>query len=306
MNINKPIIETNDLTVYYGRQRGIINVNLEVQEGEIFGFLGPNGAGKTTTVRTLQDVIRPSRGECNIFGLDSQKEGVKIRERVGYLPDELRLPEQSRASQFFEVIAAVRGVKDTSRWLDLCERLDLDPGRRVRELSHGNKRKVGLVAAMMHKPDLLILDEPNSGLDPLVQQSVLELVKEAKVEGRTVFFSSHILPDVQAVCDRVGILRNGRLVAVERVEALFKHHFRRLRLTLETPAGQDAFAMDGVTAIECSDNNITLEVRSNMQRVMEVAIQYGIVDIEEQPVTLEEIFLAYYGANNANQGGEHV
>lgn len=304
--MGQPVIETKDLTVYYGRRRGIIDVDLEVQAGEIFGFLGPNGAGKTTTVRVLLDVIRPGRGQRTIFGLDCQRDGVQIRSRVGYLPDELRLPDNITAQQFFDVMATVRGMRGPAYRRELCERLDLDPSRRLREYSHGNKRKVGLIAAMMHQPDLLILDEPTIGLDPLVQRTVLELVEEARREARTVFFSSHILPEVQAVCDRVGILREGRLVAVESVESLVKRQFRRLRLTLEKPPGKDTFVLDGVTEIDRSGDSVTLEARQNIQAVMERAIQYGIVDIEEQPVTLEEIFLAYYGANERHQGGGHV
>ena len=221
--MSQPVIETTKLSVYYGRQRGIVDVDLRVNEGEIFGFLGPNGAGKTTTQRVLLDIIRPTAGEARMFGLDCQKQGVQARRRVGYLPGELALYGSMRASQFFDMYASLQNnAAARATWKALAERLDLDASRRIRQLSRGNRQKVGIVAAFMSKPDLLILDEPTSGLDPLMQQTVMELVREASKAGATVFFSSHILPEVQAVCDRVGIIRAGALVATERVEELLQ------------------------------------------------------------------------------------
>ena len=198
------IIETDDLTFFYGKIRGIKNISLKVEKGEVFGFLGPNGSGKTTTQRVLIDIIRPTSGRARIFGLDCQQEGATIRRRVGYLPGELSLYPNMRGRKFLHMLASLQQKKVERRYLQrLCERLDLDPTRKMKEYSRGNKQKIGIVAAFMSKPDLHILDEPTSGLDPLVRQIVLELVKEARDEGRTVFFSSHILPEVQAVCDRV-------------------------------------------------------------------------------------------------------
>lgn len=300
-------IETKGLAVYYGRQRGVADVSLQVQPGEVFGFLGPNGAGKTTTLRVLLDVIRPTRGTAAIFGLDCQHDGVRVRQRIGYLPGELRLPDQLTGEQFFTALAAMRGLHDLTYQRELCQRLDLNPTRRLREYSLGNKQKVGLVAALMHKPDLLILDEPTLGLDPLAQQTVLELVRETRAEGRTVFFSSHILSEVQAVCDRVGIIREGRLIAVERIETLVAQQFRRLRLTLSRQPGEKAFALDGVSELNRFDGQITLEIRQNLQAVLEIAVQHGVLDIEEQPVTLGTIFMAYYGGEAEDSpGGSHA
>lgn len=300
------IMETKELTVFYGRYRGIVDLNLQVQPGEVFGFLGPNGAGKTTTLRVLLDVIRPKRGRATIFGLDCQKDGVAIRQRVGYLSGELSLPEGLTGQGYLDTMAGIRGHRDRRYQEELCTRLNLDPSRRLREYSRGNKQKVGLVAAFMHKPDLLILDEPTSGLDPLVQQTVLDLVRETRQEGRTVFLSSHILPEVQAVCDRVGIIREGRLVAVERVDTLIGQQLRRLRLVLRTTPPVEAFALEGVREVARHEQTVTLEIRQSMQAVMETAVSYGIVDIEAEPVTLEEIFLAYYGKANHQNGGQHV
>jgi ABC-2 type transport system ATP-binding protein len=227
---------------------------------------------------------------------------VAIRKRVGYLPGELSLPDTMTGRQFLNVMASVRGMKERSYRDELIQRLDLDPSRRLKQYSRGNKQKVGLVAAMMHKPDLLILDEPTSGLDPLVQQTVLDLVRETRDEGRTVFFSSHILPEVQAVCDRVGIIRAGKLAAVEWVDGLVGHRFRRLRLTLAEEPSPNAFQLDGVTEIERAGNILTLEVQRNLQAIMVTAVQIGIVDIEEESVNLEDVFLAFYGRGNHKEG----
>jgi len=297
-------IETKGLTLYYGRHRGILDVDLRIEEGEIFGFLGPNGAGKTTTQRILMDIIRPTAGEAHIFGKDCRKEGVAIRERIGYLPGELSLYNDMKARQFFEMYFSLqKSNSDPGYWEKLAERLELDTSRKIREFSRGNKQKVGIVAAFMNKPDLLILDEPTSGLDPLIQQTVMELVREANQAGATVFFSSHILPDVRAVCDRVGIIREGQLVATERVEDLTTQHFKRIRFSFANMPPANSFAQDGVVETSRDEGYITLEIHTNLDQVMEKAASFGIIDIETIPVSLEEIFLAYYGKGN---GGNHA
>ena len=297
-------VETRKLSMYYGRHRGILDVDLHVEKGEVFGFLGPNGAGKTTTQRILLDIIRPTAGQARIFGLDCQQEGVTARQRVGYLPGELALYANMRVDQFFKMYASLhKGNGQPSNWEPVAERLALDTSRRIRQLSRGNKQKVGVVTAFMNKPDLLILDEPTSGLDPLIQQTVMELVREANQGGATVFFSSHILSEVQAVCHRVGIIRDGKLVATERVEDLTHQQFKRLRLTFAAQPAAELFALDGVREIERTDRSVTLEIRENLDRVLTAALAQGIADIDTIPVTLEEIFLAYYGKEN---GGDHA
>jgi ABC-2 type transport system ATP-binding protein len=302
--MSEKIIETHDLTVYYGKYRGIKNVNLTVERGEAFGFLGPNGAGKTTTQRVLLDVIRPTSGRASIFGMDSRMRGVELRQRVGYLPGELALYKDMRAEEFFRMYEYLRGANGArGYWRDLAKRLDLDVSRKISNFSRGNKQKVGIVAAFMSKPDLLILDEPTSGLDPLVQQTVMELVREVKADGRTVFFSSHILPEVQAVCDRVGIIREGELVATQRVEELIAAHLKRLTLSFAEPPPADIFKLEGVTEIARDGKGITLEVRANLPQVLARAAQQDIQDIETHTMSLEEIFLAFYGKGN---GGTHA
>ena len=302
MSVN--VIETQDLTVYYGKHRGIIDVNLTIEKGEVFGFLGPNGAGKTTTQRVLVDVFPPTSGSAKIFGLDCQAQGVELRRRIGYLPGELALYTNMKASDFFKMYEYLRGENGSKDyWRELADRLDLNTSRKIREFSRGNKQKVGVVAAFTSRPDLLILDEPTGGLDPLVQQTVLELVREAKAEGRTVFFSSHILSEVQAVCDRVGIIREGRLVSTQKVEDMYAQRMNRLTMIFDELPPEDIFNISGVTEMTRSERSIKLEVRENLPQVLAAAAQYQVMDIETHNISLEEIFLAYY---NKQEGSEHV
>ena len=297
------VIETRGLSVSYGRHRGIIDVDLAIREGEIFGFLGPNGAGKTTTMRVLLDIIRPTRGKATIFGMDCQQQGVAIRMRTGYLPGELSFYEDMTGRGFLDMFSQLRGdTGDPGYRREICERLQLDPSRKIREYSSGNRRKLGLVMAFMHQPDLLIVDEPTLGLDPLVVQTVLRLLKEARDEGRTVFMSSHILSEVQSVCDRVGIIREGRLVEVGEVDALTAQPFHRLRLVFREEPPEDAFSYRGVSEKGRIDHEVQLEVRENLEAVLEEALSYGTTDIETHPATLEEVFLTYYG----ERGEEHA
>lgn len=300
--MSENVIETQDLTVYYGRHRGILDVNLTVEKGEVFGFLGPNGAGKTTTQRVLLDVFPPTAGRASIFGLDCQAQGVELRRRIGYLPGELSLYTNMRASEFFRMYEYLRGENGSrDYWRELTARLDLDPSRKIRELSRGNKQKVGVVAAFMSRADLLILDEPTGGLDPLVQKTVLEMVREVKAEGRTIFFSSHILSEVQAVCDRVGIIRDGQLVVTQRVEDMIAQRMNRMSLVFDGMPPVGTFDIDGVTELERGEQTVLLEVRENLPKVLAAAAQHSVMDIETHNISLEEIFLAYYSKEN---GGE--
>lgn len=302
--MSEHVIETQGLTVYYGRHRGIVDVALNVERGEVFGFLGPNGAGKTTTQRVLLDVIRPTSGQARIFGLDCRGQGVELRRRVGYLPGELALYKNMRASRFFKMYEYLRGENGAKGyWRELAKRLDLDTSRKIGNFSRGNKQKVGIVAAFMNRPDLLILDEPTTGLDPLVQQTVMEMVREVKADGRTIFFSSHILPEVQAVCDRVGIIREGRLVTTQRVEELIAQRVNRINLIFSDLPPVGVFDIEGVTELERTERSIMLEVRENLPQVLAAAAENNIQDIETINVSLEEIFLTYYGRGN---GGNHV
>ena len=299
------IIQTNNLSVYYGAHRGVKDLNLSVQKGEVFGFLGPNGAGKTTTLRAILDIIHPTRGSATLFGLDSQKDGVAIREHLSYLPGELSLYPSMKASYFLDLLGSLQKNKLDKLYLKrLLELLNLDASRKMKEYSHGNKQKIGVVAAFMGKKDLIILDEPTIGLDPLVQHTVLELVQEAKKEGHTVFISSHNLKEVQTVCDRVGIIQNGELIKTEKVETLINQQLKRLGIHFRKEPPFDAFAIEGVKEISRDGNLVLFEVSQDLDKLMEKAAPYGIKDIETKTVSLEEIFLAFYSPQN--KGGQNV
>jgi ABC-2 type transport system ATP-binding protein len=224
------VVSTSNLTKYYGKQCGIEAINLEVRKGEVFGYLGPNGAGKTTTIRILLDFIRPSIGSANLFGFDSRIDSVETRCRIGYLPGELSMYGNLNGYELLHYVASLRGNVELNYAIELAKRMDCDLTRHLKTLSHGNRQKLGLIQAFMHKPQLIILDEPTIGLDPLMQQEFYRLIEEARNDGRTVFLSSHILPEVERVCDRVGIIRAGKLAAVESVETLKSRAVRRLEI----------------------------------------------------------------------------
>ena len=233
------VIKTERLTKSYGEHRGIVELDLEVAEGEIFGFLGPNGAGKTTTMRVLLDLIRPTSGRAEVFGIETTVDPVAIHRRVGYLPGEFDLYDRLTGADTITYFGNLRGGVDRAYVARLVEALDLDPSRRFKEYSKGNKQKVGLIVALQHRPDLLILDEPTAGLDPLVQQTFFGLVREAHDDGRTIFLSSHIIDEVDRTCDRVAIIREGRLVQVDRIEAIRELAFHHVELTFAAPVASD-------------------------------------------------------------------
>ena len=291
-----PIIETQRLTKSYGPHRGIVDVDLLVEPGEVFGFLGPNGAGKTTTIRLLMDLIRPTSGRALMFGLETTTHAVAIHRRIGYLPGEFALFDRLTGSQTIEYFANLRGGVDPAYQADLVSRFDLDPSRRFREYSKGNKQKVGLVIALQHRPDLLILDEPTSGLDPLVQQTFFGLLRDLVAEGRTAFLSSHILGEVERTCDRVAIVREGRIVTVDRVEALrnLAHHVVELRFS--TPVAPSEFeTLPGVSNVVAIEQGLQMRVTGSMAPVVQAAARSGLIDFETREPSLEQTFLAQYG-----------
>ena len=290
------IIQTEKLTKSYGEHRGIIDVDLEVDEGEVFGFLGPNGAGKTTTIRTVLDLIRPTSGRALVFGIDSSVDPVAIHRRVGYIPGEFTLYDRLTGRPDDRVLRQP-ARRRRRRLPGLADRaLRSRPSRKFKEYSKGNKQKVGLIIALQHRPELLILDEPTSGLDPLVQQSFYELVREASAEGRTVFLSSHILSEVERTCDRVAIIRDGGLVKVDRVEALrdLAHHQIELRFVDGVPVA--AFeGLPGVSEVSVEDHTLRMRVSGPVTPVVRAAAQYELLDFVSREPTLEETFLAQYG-----------
>lgn len=291
------VIHTEGLTKRYGDFTALSNLNLEVYRGEIFGYLGPNGAGKTTTIRTLLDLMRPSSGKATILGLHSRIDSVTINARVGYLPSEMGLYHNMTGRQYFQFVARARGLDLIKEAEALAERLNFDLERPLEGLSTGNKRKVGLIAALMHKPDLLILDEPTSGLDPLMQQIFNELMLEAKAEGTTIFLSSHYLNEVQALCDRVGILRHGVLEAVNSVDELTHLNIRWVvvHFAADAPSPEIFERVAGVSNITTSGNELKLQITGGMDELLKTIAGYEVESLQTQDPTLEEVFLKFYG-----------
>jgi ABC-2 type transport system ATP-binding protein len=289
-------IDTEHLTKFYGESRGIVDVDLDVAAGDVFGFLGPNGAGKTTTIRILLDLIRPTSGAATLLGLDARRDSVAIRRRVGYLPGEYALYPKLTGAETLRYYGNLRGGVDWSHVEALARRLDFDLKRRAGDLSTGNKRKLGLIQAFMHRPELVILDEPTSGLDPLVQREFYGMVDEAREAGQTIFLSSHVLPEVQRVCSRVGFVREGRLVAVEDVAALGTRAVHRVEIEFAGPAPRDEFAaLPEVRELTASDHRLAFTVSGRLDAVIKTAARHEVVALTSHEPDLEDLFLAYYG-----------
>ena len=299
------VIQTSNLSKVYksgqGEVRALDNLNLDVRRGEIFGYLGPNGAGKTTTIRMLLDFIRPSAGNASILGMDVREKSVDVHRRIGFLPGELNLWKNRSATQIVNYIASIRGdEKDQlTEAKYLADRLKLDLSKKVRDYSTGNKRKLGLVLAMMHKPEVLILDEPTSGLDPLMQQTFNHMMQEIRDEGRTVFLSSHLLSEVQAICERVGILRDGDLKAIETVEELMNAGFRNVSLTFRDPVPQEweprLTQAEGIEDVSREGNTLRLKLFGDFDPLMRAISDGYLQDMHIEDPSLEEIFLSFYG-----------
>ena len=293
-------IRTRGLTKDYGSGRGLFGLDLEVAEGEIFGYLGPNGAGKSTTIKTLMDLVRPSAGQAEIFGLDCQKKAVEVKRLVGYVPGELPQFGSMRGRDVVAYLGAMGGGVDQAKVKTASERLQLDLGQRYREYSTGNKQKLALVLSLMHSPRLLILDEPSSGLDPLNQQVFYQLIREARDAGATVFLSSHILSEVEHSCDRVAIIRAGMLVNVASLEEI--HRIRTKRVEVEF-AGEVPLARlqsaQGVEDLRVAGNRVHCVVRGDFEPLMEAIAHAHVVNLTSHEPSLEEIFLAYYSKDGS-------
>lgn len=294
------VIEVEGLTKRYGRQIGVEDLTFHVEAGEVFGYLGPNGAGKTTTIRTLMDLIRPTRGVATVLGLDSRRDSVAVKRRVGYLPGELALYDDLTGDHLLRAFANLR---DGVRWdhvSALAQRLDADLHRRIRDLSTGNRRKIGLIQALMHRPELLLLDEPTAGLDPLVQHELYRILEEVRAEGATVFLSSHNLHEVERICDRVAIIREGRLVTIEDVGDLLARSFRELEIHFAGPVSPATFAgLPGVREVSSAGDVLRIHTEGRIDAVVKRAAQHTVVSITTREPSLEDVFLAYYGSDDA-------
>ncbi len=294
---DKTAIHVKDLVKYYGKVKALHGVNLEVNRGEVYGFLGPNGAGKTTTIRCMLDLIRPQEGSVSVLGINPQDDPELVKERVGYLPGELHVDENMTPKQIFRYFNRLRGNRsDWSFIEELSKRLKLELDTPIKNFSKGNKQKVGVVQALMHRPELLLLDEPTGGLDPLMQQEVLKMLAEAQDNGATVFFSSHIISEVQAVADRVAIIRDGVIVEVAETAALINRSMRKVRIRFQKPTQPKLlFELPGVEMLSNDEDlGVVLQVEGEMDPLIKALAKYSVLDFETERTSLEEIFLAYY------------
>lgn len=287
------VIEIKDLTKSYGKSRGIIDVNLNVGQGEVFGFIGPNGAGKSTTIRTLLGLIYPSSGSATIFG-KSCTEHPEVRQELGYLPSEVFYYDNMRVIDLLKYSASFYKKDCTKRIHELAEIMDLDLKKKIDDLSFGNKKKVGIVQGLLHEPKLIILDEPTSGLDPLMQQKFFELIAEENKKGATVFFSSHILSEVQRMCSRVALIKEGRIIKLEKMSTLQENSYKRFSIETKAATPADAFRLNGVSNLEVNGNEIKFIFRGNINTIMKKVAETELLNISIEEPDLEEIFLHYY------------
>ena len=296
------VIQTHDLTKYYGPVRGLERLDLEVRRGEVFGFLGPNGAGKTTTIRLLLDFIRPTGGSASVLGLDPRRHSREVRRRVDYLPGDMILYEKMTGSQLLSYLANLRGGVNWKFVDEMVERLQCNLAQPIRSLSRGNRQKIGLVQAFMKRPELIIMDEPTSGLDPLMQQEFYGMVEEVRADGRTVFMSSHNMPEVERVCDRVGIIRQGELIAIEDVHALKERALHQLEFHFAAPVPKEAFStLPGVRDVTVEDNVLRCTVIGKPDALIKAVARFEVLKLVSHEPNLEDIFLSYY-----NEGGGHA
>ncbi|MBC7260651.1 MAG: ABC transporter ATP-binding protein [Chloroflexi bacterium] len=287
------VIEADHLTKYYGKARGIIDVSFQVEEGEIFGFIGPNGAGKSTTIRLFLSLIYPTSGRALIFGKDCIKYGPELRREIGYLPSDVFYYERMRVIDLLRYSASFYHKDCTQRMHELAELMELDLHRRIEDLSYGNKKKVGIVQGLLHQPKLLFLDEPTAGLDPLMQRKFFQLIREENQRGVTVFFSSHILSEVQRLCNRVGIIKEGRIIEIADIRTLQQNNYKKVRVEAD---GLDAsyFDLPGVTNLEHHNHTVRFFYRGDINAIMRRISTIPVSDVTIEEPTLEEIFMHYY------------
>ncbi|MCA9335851.1 ABC transporter ATP-binding protein [Candidatus Saccharibacteria bacterium] len=294
-------ITTHDLTKRYGKSRGIEKLNLEINEGEIFGFIGPNGAGKSTTIRTLLGLIKPTSGSASLFGEDIATNGARLRQRIGYLPSEVFYYDNMKVSDLLRYSASFydKPKKEIeTRMYQLAKLLDLDLNKKIDDLSYGNKKKVGIIQGLQHSPDLIILDEPTGGLDPLMQQTFFDLLRSENKRGATILFSSHILSEVQKLCDRVAIIKDGKLVKVESMKTLRASSYAKIRLELAAPAAKSSFKLAGISNMAAAGKNVSFLYRGDVNAITKLVAKLPLTNIWIEEPELEEIFMHYYKTDN--------
>lgn len=288
------IIEINQLTKYYGKHRGIENVSFSVEEGEIFGFIGPNGAGKSTTIRTLLSLIYPTSGTATIFGKDCIKHGDEIRKEIGYLPSEVFYYENMKVIDVLKYSASFYENVDMSRIESLSKAMDLDLNKKIEDLSYGNKKKVGIVQGLLHEPKLIILDEPTSGLDPLMQQKFFDLILAENKKGATVLFSSHILTEVQKLCSRVAIIKDGQIIKVENINDMRNNSYKKIIVESKEESIEKLFGFEGITNLTKTPEGVNFLFKGDINTIIEVLHKVKLQNIMIEEPTLEEIFMHYY------------
>lgn len=293
-NAAKNIIEIKNLTKFYGKSRGIVDVSFTVGEGEIFGFIGPNGAGKSTTIRTLLSLIYPTSGSAEIFGLDCIKDGPKIKKEIGYLPSEVFYYDNMRVIELLNYSASFY-KKDCSRRIkELAEIMELDLGKKIDDLSYGNKKKVGIVQGLLHQPKLIILDEPTGGLDPLMQQKFFNLLEQENKRGATILFSSHILSEVQRLCEKVAIIKEGKIIKLEKISTLKEDNFKTFKLETKIRPSAKFFEMDGISNLKIDGNDAEFIFKGNINKMLKHISEIELTNLYIEEPSLEEIFMHYY------------
>jgi ABC-2 type transport system ATP-binding protein len=295
------VIEINGLTKSYGEGKGVFELSLEVEKGEVFGFLGPNGAGKTTTIRMLMGFISPDGGKCSINGLDCRRQSAEVQKSLGYLPGEISFMDEMTGTQFIKFMAGMRGMKSFKKTIELLEAFELDPKGRIKKMSKGTKQKLGIVCAFMHDPEVLLLDEPTSGLDPLMQNRFVELILSEKERGKTIFMSSHIFEEIEKTCGSIGIIKNGRLCAVEDVEKIKASRTKYYNVIFETEDAAKLFSKEPVEVISVNKNIVAVAVSGDMTPFIWAMSKYKISSIESVQAGLEDVFMSYYGSDKGGK-----
>jgi len=288
------VIEINHLTKTYGKSRGITDISFHVEEGEIFGFIGPNGAGKSTTIRTLLSLIYPTSGSATIFGKDTVQFAPEIKKEIGYLPSEVFYYDNMRVKDLLKYSASFYKKDCSKRIKELAAIMDLDLNKKIDDLSLGNKKKVGIVQGLLHEPKLIILDEPTSGLDPLMQQKFFELLEEENKKGATILFSSHILSEVQRLCNRVAIIKEGKIVTVEKISTLQENNYKKFKVETKVPLDPNYFNINGTNNLEVKDNITSFLFKGNINAIMKKLADIELVNLWIEEPDLEEIFMHYY------------
>lgn len=289
------VIEIDNITKDYGNNKGVFDLSFCVNKGEVFGFLGPNGAGKTTTIRQLMGFLNSDKGKCTILGKKCRTDVEEIHKELGYLPGEIAFFDEMSGMEYLKFIAELYGMKDFSRMNELIEMFELDPSGRIKKMSKGMKQKIGIVAAFMHNPDVLILDEPTSGLDPLMQSKFVDLVSAEKAKGKTILMSSHSFDEVEKTCDRVGIIKDGRLVSVEQIHALKSAKKHLYTVTFASDMEAQRFAQSGADVSDINGATLTVIARGKLSELFGKLSQYDITSFEAKTQSLEELFMHFYG-----------